>query len=176
MWSSWRLAVCHDFENVAFLGAQDILAQVYKCLPTDLSKNDTASLKQDVCKACDEILALNKTVLGQRVEQADTDVLQQAVQQGLVTFQAFVEALADASAAAKKACSLSNNTACVLSCAGMPPPLSCMHATSLVQPVPPETRLTWQRCHNGVQQCSTCSTAQCSRNQQLSSTCLHPKP
>lgn len=88
---------------------QEILGQLYKSMPKDLSKKDTASLKQDVCTACEELLALNKKVLGQRIQQADRDVLQQAVQQGMGTFQAIVEHLADCSdpGAAKEMCSVS---------------------------------------------------------------------
>lgn len=87
---------------------------MYKSLPKDLSEEGTASLKQDVCTACYDTLELNKKVLGQRIEQADRDMLRQAVQQGMGIFQAIVEVLTDCSdpGAAKMICTVSLDKLC----------------------------------------------------------------
>jgi hypothetical protein len=87
---------------------QNTLAAL-KSMPADLSKGDCASLKQDVCKACEEFLVLNKQALQQHIQHADREVLQQAVQQGLTTFQARVDHLAGCSdpGIVKEVCSVS---------------------------------------------------------------------
>lgn len=79
-------------------------------MPQDLSARECARFKQDVGRACEEVFAANKQVVQQRIQQADRDVLKNAVQQGLEAFQQAVKGLpADCSdpAVAKEMCLVS---------------------------------------------------------------------
>src|SRR5689334_22201541 len=95
-------------------------------MPKGLSEVDRVQLKKSIEKACAEVLATNQKFLQQRIQQADRDVLKQAVQQGLTAFQQGVKDLltgCDDPEVAKTVCLVSywGCVRCFAACAGCYP-------------------------------------------------------